>query len=286
MVLVQYDKDSGEWIERDKSEFKGKTKPDDVIYLDGKLREKLDYAKAQIAKNWDVTIVIDGLEGSGKSNLGFAIATYMADGNLTLDNIAEGSEDAVNKLEKLPDGSVLDIDEGSLAFSSTDVMSKEQKRLTKILNVIRQKRMCLIITCPSFFNLAKYVGVERSRLLLHTYTRKGERGYFGYYGEKKKKKLYRIGKKNFNSYDYPSPNFRGRFTICEPFGEEYKALKKQSLFRAFHGDDKKKPETQKDYRKKMVLGIKERNPKMKQIEIANLLNLSVRQIGRYLNEAV
>ena len=110
------------------------------------------------------------VHNSGKSTLSFICAWYIADGNITMRNICEGTEDAVEKLQNLPNGSVLIIDEGSLMFSSKEVMRKEQRRLEKILQVIRQKFMCLIIVAPSFFNLNKYISVERSRFLLHVYT--------------------------------------------------------------------------------------------------------------------
>ena len=134
------------------------------------LKRKLDNVKKIMKKEWDAILLVDGIEGSGKSTLSFLCGYYVADGNFGIKNICEGTEDAVQKLKNLPDGSVLVIDEGSLMFSSTEVMRKEQRRLIKILNVIRQRNMCLIIVAPSFFNLNKYISVERSRFLLHVYT--------------------------------------------------------------------------------------------------------------------
>ena len=188
------------------------------------------------------------VHNSGKSTLGFACAWYISDGKITMTNICEGTEDASNKLESLPDKSVLIIDEGSLSFGSKDVMRKEQRRLIKILNVIRQKRMCLIIISPSFFDLNKYISADRSRFLLHTYTNKKlERGRFTFFGEKKKKILYQLGKKNFNSYAKPKADFCGRFFKFDPFGEEYLKLKKKSLMEAFHEkEDYNKYRVQRD----------------------------------------
>jgi len=204
------------------------------LYLDGKLKVKLDNIKKIMKKGWDAVILLDGMEGSGKSTLSFICGWYISDGKITINNICEGSEDAVKKLEKLPDGSLLIIDEGSLMFSSKEVMRKEQRTLIKILQVIRQKCMCLIIVSPSIFDLNKYIAIDRSRFLLHVYTDKDlNRGRFSYFSQKKKSFLYNYGKKHFNSYAKPRADFVGRFTKFDPFGEEYKELKRKSLAEAF-----------------------------------------------------
>lgn len=209
------------------------------LYLDGKLKQKLDNVKEIMRKKWDAVILIDGIEGSGKSTLSFAVGWYISNGNMTINNICEGTEDAIMKLQKLPDNSTLIIDEGSIMFSSKDTMRKEQRRLIKILQVIRQKNMCLIIVAPSFFDLNRYISIDRSRFLLHVYTDKElARGRFCYFGQKKKNLLYLIGKKHFNSYAKPRSDFVGRFTTFDPFGEEYIALKKKSLAEAFKGEIK------------------------------------------------
>lgn len=233
------------------------------IYLDTFLKKKLDNIKMVMGKEWDAMIVIDGIEGSGKSTLSFVCGWYITNGKLTLDNICEGTEDAIEKLNKLPDRSVLIIDEGSLMFSSKEVMNREQKRIIKIFNVIRQKKMCLIIVAPSFFELNKYISVDRSRFLLHVYTNKKlERGKFSYFGQKKKRKLYQIGKKNFNSYSKPKADFVGLFTNFDPFGEAYQELKRKSLRESFKEDEKriaplhKKWMKQRDIAWKMIIDNK------------------------------
>ncbi len=179
------------------------------------------------------------VHNSGKSTLSFACAWYISDGNMTINNICEGTSDAMKKLEKLPDKSTLIIDEGSIMFSSKEVMKKEQRNLIKVLQVIRQKCMCLIIVSPSFFDLNKYIAVQRSRFLLHVYTdAKLNRGRFCFFGEKRKNLLYHIGKKHFNSYAKPKADFFGTFNNFNPFGDSYFELKKKSLSEAFHEKEK------------------------------------------------
>lgn len=229
MVKLKFDKDKNKWIELEKG-----SKEKGSIYLDGKLRQKLDNVKKIMKKEWDCVIMVDGIEGSGKSTLAITCAWYISNGNLTPYHIVTGCNDAVIKLKELPDSSTLVIDEGSLVFSSKETMKKEQVRLIKILNVIRQKRMCLIVVSPCFFDLNKYIATQRSRFLIHVYTdRLLNRGRFTFFGQKKKQLLYSIGKKNYNSYAHPRSNFSGVFTKFDPFGKEYKKMKEKSLFEAF-----------------------------------------------------
>ena len=210
--------------------------------INGFLKKKLDNIKKIKKKNWDCVIIVDGIERGGKSTLAMLCGWYVSDGKLKFENIASASDDAIKKLEKLPDGSVLIIDEGSLVFSSKDSMKREQKKLIKILNVIGQKNMVLIIVLPTIIDLNRFVAVQRSRFLLHVYTdTKLNRGRFCYFGEKKKKLLYEIGKKNFNSYSKPRSKITGMFPEFFPWPdkyEEYKKIKRKSLFDAFHKDER------------------------------------------------
>lgn len=210
------------------------------LYLDGFLKKKLDKIKFMQAKDWDCIFVIVGMEGSGKSTLSFTLGQYLFDMKLTINHIAAGSDDALDKLKALPDGSLLIIDEAELLFSSKDTMTREQKQLTKVFMIIRQKKMVLILVSPSFFDLSKYIAVDRSRFLIRTYTdRNLNRGYYAYWGQKKKKKLYKEGKRSFGSYSKPKADFVGKFTnYILPFNEEYQKTKMKSLMEAFSGSKK------------------------------------------------
>jgi len=204
------------------------------FYIDGYLKSKLDNVKKIISKNWDAVILIDGKERSGKSTLGFVCAWYLSDGKVTINNISKDTEDAIRKIETLPDKSILFVDEGSMSFSSKDAMRREQRKIMKILDVVGQKNLCIIIILPSFFDLLKPIATRRARFLLHVYTDEElNRGRFSYFGEKKLKKLYEYGKKNFGSYDKPESDFIGRFTDFKvPFFEEYLKLKRETLMLA------------------------------------------------------
>ena len=253
MVKVWWNAEKNIWEEKD---YEGS------LYLDGMLKKKLDNVNLLRKKNWDVVFMIVGMEGSGKSTLSFVCGQYLSNMGLTLNHIAAGSKDALVKLQTLPDGSVVIIDEAELLFSSRDTMTKEQRQLTKILMVIRQKRMCLILVCPSLFEISKYIAVDRSRFVLRTYTDVTlNRGYFAYWGQKKKMKLYTEGKKSNGSYAKPKADFYGRFTDYKlPFDAEYQKTKMESLLQAFEGPKKDEIKLKDKMRDVFILEFIKHNP--------------------------
>jgi len=241
MDRIYYDKKKRKWLDvpGDWKEFEEKT-GNLTINLHQRLRKKVDNIKKIITKKWDAVIVIDGGERSGKSTLGMTLAWYFSNTKLTIDNFAAGMQDAAEKIEKLPDGSILFVDEGSLVFNSKDSMTREAKKLQKILDIVGQKNMFFIVVLPSFFDLNKNVAVRRSKFLLHVYTGSDmTRGRFCYFSTNKKRKLYELGKKNFGSYNKPKSDWLGNFDKFElPFNDEYLRLKRKSLDEALSGDSR------------------------------------------------
>ena len=254
--------------------------------LHERLKNKLDNIKMVQKKGWDAAVLIDGIEGSGKSTLGLTCAYYLSDGKFELKDICTGSNDAIAKLDQVKEGGVLLIDEGSLLFSSTDSMRREQKQLIMILNVIRQKRIALIIVSPSFFRLNRYIAVDRTRFLIHVYTKEDlKRGRFTYFGQKKKNKLYELGKKNFNSYAKPRANWNGTFIDFNPFGEEYAKVKKQSLKEALNPEKKalEPKKIQQLAKIKMIQIITPNLPIKNKSELAKAMEIDRSSFYKYLN---
>lgn len=230
-----------------------KENEDKSLTIDNFLIKKLNNIKILQSENWDCVFIICGDEGSGKSTLAFICGQYLSDMGLTLDNIANGSDDALKKLENLPDNSILIVDEAELLFSSRDTMTKEQRQLTKIFMIIRQKRMVLILVTPDFHELNKYIACKRSRFLIRTFANKGkQRGYFAYWGTKKKTKLYYEGKKNFGSYLKPRPEIYGFFVDYKlPFDKEYQRIKLETLMYAFENPEKRRRRKTKEIEREL-----------------------------------
>lgn len=202
------------------------------FWIDTALYNKLLSLKKIQRDKWDGVLLVDGKERSGKSTLAMVMGWILSNGTLTENNFARSIEDASNKIESLPDGTVLIVDEGSLLFSSKDSMGAGQKQLIKILDVVGQKNMIFIIVLPCFFDLNKTIAVRRSLFLLHVYTGDDyRRGRYAYFGENTKRKLYFHGKKNYDSYEWPRAEFVGEYLDFKPpFYDSYiKKVKELTL---------------------------------------------------------
>lgn len=181
------------------------------MYLDEFLKSNLDIIKETIKKDWDFCIVVDGLEGGGKSSIAQQIAKYL-DPTLKLNRICFNENEFRSAILSIKGKyKAVIYDEAVGGLSSRSAMSKVNRMLISLMSQIRQKNLYVIIVIPCFFELDRYVAVWRSRCLVHTYLGDNfQRGFFSFYNIKKKKQLYFFGKK---LYQYMvRPNFRGRFT--------------------------------------------------------------------------
>lgn len=198
------------------------------LYMDGYLKNNLDLASDVIKKDWDMVFVVDGLEGSGKSVLAQQMAKYL-DPSLSIDRITFNPSDFRDAILKANKYEAVIYDEAYGGLASRQSMSIVNKALVSMMAQIRQKNLYVFVVLPCFFELDKYVGVWRSRALVHVYISDNfERGYFAFYNSSKKKSLYMYGKK---FYEYKvAPNFRGRFVKGYTVNEEaYREKKMEAL---------------------------------------------------------
>jgi len=285
MVLLRFNKLEGNW-----NIINVANKEEGDLYLDGKLYKKLLFAKAQQGRNHDAGGLVIGSEGSGKSTAAGNIMRFMTNDTFDpINHIIKDSEEAFKILKEAKKGSGLMFDEGYLLFSSTEVMVKSQRDLVKIFSIIRQKNLFFLIVAPSFFRMNSYFALDRTKFMVRIYTKKNERGFFAFYGEKKKAKLFRIGKKEHN-YDIVRPNFRGRFTKCFLLeNKEYERVKEQTLFSAFKTAEEKKQQTPKqiieEFKKQLIIN----NPNVSGAEIGRFLGLTrgrISQIREKMNKSL
>jgi len=260
-MKIKLNKEGTEWLELPAYSEEG-------IYIQPRLKETLDKIFKLRDNDWDCHFIIDGIEGSGKSTLGKLCAWYLSLGKLTIYNYAKNTKDLAEKIGQIEQGSILICDEGSLSFNSKEVMNREQIQLEKIINVMRQKKLVLIIIAPSFFDLSKGIAVRRARFLLHTYAdSKLNRGKFLYWGESRKRVLYEEGKKNYGSYIKPPPDWVGDFTNFKlPFEEEYQKLKMETMMFTIEKDSRIKGDAviadslEEQAKKILINNLKERKP--------------------------
>lgn len=221
------------------------------MYMDGTLQKNLDAAKKALRNDFDVFIIIDGSEGSGKSVLAQQIATYI-DPTFNADRICFRAEDFKKTIMKAERYTAVQFDEAYGGLSSRRAMSGTNHMLVDMFAEIRQRNLAVIIVIPSFFELDKYAAIHRSTMLINVYHNHFERGYFRVYSGKQKKLMYLLGRKTYNYKVIKSPAFIGRFTNFYCVDKEKYKAKKASTLRALESDnqkpEKKDPMVMKAYR--------------------------------------
>ncbi len=205
---------------------------DKNLYMDGMLHYQLT-KKVKIAvkkKDFDWLMVVDGLEGSGKSVMAFQIAKVL-DPNFSHKQIAFTSNDFIKLVVNAKRFSCVVFDEAFTGLSSRASLSEINQLLVSLMMECRQKNLFIILVMPSFFMLDKYAALHRAKGLFHIAMRKGMRGYWYYYNRQGKKMLYLTGKK-FYEYGGVKPIikgvFRDQYMVNE---EEYRNMKRLSLNR-------------------------------------------------------
>lgn len=202
------------------------------------LKNGLDVCLKRIEKKFDNVIIIDGQEGSGKSTLGVGVGYYIAyklGKRFSVDNIFFDAERML-KFAAENEREVIIWDEAALAGLSKQWQSKIQMKLIKILMTARKKNHFWIFIIPSIAELAKYIAVNRSVLLLHVYTRQNlQRGRFVGFNQKAKNYAYSMMKKTRQPY-YSKYSIRGSFPNTNHLidMEAYEKKKDEAILSVFN----------------------------------------------------
>lgn len=190
---------------------KGKVKKG--FYMDGFLKENLDYELKRIGKNWDAILLYDGEEGSAKTTLACANAFYLSHEKglqFGIDSIVFSQKDFMSIVDKAEPFTNIVWDEFVLSGLNLEALNTMQITLIKKMTIIRKKRLVIHLIIPYMFMLSKYFAI-RTRCLIHVYSPDNlTRGFFSYFSKPKKKKLYIDGKKYWE-YNVKG-DFNGGFT--------------------------------------------------------------------------
>lgn len=199
------------------------------FFIDGYVKSVLDQAKDVIKKDWDMIFLVDGFEGTGKSQFSSQAAFY-CDPTFNINRICFSPREFREAIVNAQPFEAIVYDEAYTGLSSRSAMSMINRTLIQMLAEIRQKNLFVFVVMPSFFDSDKYIALWRSRGLFHIYTSDTfERGYFCFFNVDKKKDLYIIGKKFYN-YTKPRANFFGRFGNHYVIDEAaYRRKKKDAL---------------------------------------------------------
>lgn len=223
---------------------------EDGIYMDENLKQEIEYYAKNIIYDWDFVLIIsgNGMVRVGKSLLALQIAAYWKYLMKKLHNIEVPFEteknivftggDLIRKGNWLGEHykySPLIFDEAGADLEGLKVMRTTTKAVKDFLRECGQYNLLTILVIPEFFDIPKPIAINRSHILinvtLHVNHQKEtlERGDYGYYSMRQKKKLYINGKK-YLDYSREPPSFKGRFFNQYPIDEKrYRELKMLAL---------------------------------------------------------
>lgn len=258
------------------------------IYLDGYLKDNLDYLHKLVSKNWDNIGFICGYEGDGKTNLAKTIALAF-DHKLKLEHIVFNPEQFFKAVDNAPPGSAIIWDEAD------DLGQQWYKDLLQALKAkmkrIRSRNLHIILVTPTIFDLNKYFAIGRTRWLIHVYADGDQRGYFRFFNRERKKELYLKGAKDWN-WNAAQPNFIGRFTRLPeafPINDEEYQNKKDRATEEVGEKGKTKHQQVQEFKKNVIHRTKwvikeEYGINLPQRVLAEIFQMTQQNIAVYLKE--
>lgn len=230
---------------------------DKEYWMDGYLQSNLNTIIYNLPNDWSSIIIISG---SGKVRVGKSViaqqigyyCAYKLHTPFTVDNVVFSGQDLVDTAKKLPKNSVIVYDEGRAELDTKKMMENVTKFLLDFFAECGAYNHLVIICMPDYFEMPKMIAVNMSECLINCVkvsqetkdkdgeaVLKWERGLFEFYNEKRKKKLYELGRKNNNDYDMGKnlKNFFGTFKEYYPVDEEAYKKKKIEFMRRDRSED-------------------------------------------------
>lgn len=262
--------------------------------IDPLLKHKLDVL-IKTLKTRDVWILLDGDEGSGKTNMAVYLLYYfhcMTGREFTLDRFYFDS-DAMFEWVKDNDNGLICWDEACLGGLSTEWASRSQVNLLKFAMTGRKKHHIFILNVPRFNKLKEDLRKDRIHALIHVDTGKQgtDYGHYVYLTRRGIRALNRAWEKNkMKPYARCAQKFGGFFpSIRVPYvmpdlidEVEYERKKDKAISEI--GSKKESSSNKKltELKGKMYALLEEKGYTKQ--EIADRLGISVRTVQRGVKE--
>jgi hypothetical protein len=200
----------------------------DSFYMDDSLISNLDIIKQAVTYDWDMVIIVDGIERGGKSLFTQQLAYYV-DPTINLDRIVFSPKEFEQACINAGKYQAIIWDEAITGANIRETMNGINISIMKMLGQIGQKNLFIFLVLPTYYDLDKYVALWRSRILFNVYVKGyNDRGYFKAY-KSRKNYMYCIYRR-FYYYPPKMADFKGRFFKCYVVDEiAYREKKLKSL---------------------------------------------------------
>lgn len=200
------------------------------FHVSKKIKYQFEKAKSKVIEgDQDRVYIITGREGLGKSTLALQFA-YLFDSTFCIEDIVFNADEFEKRIREVPKNKAIVFDECFNGLSSKGSLSKENKRLLRLLQECRQRNLFIFLVLPSFFLLEKYAGIFRSTSLFNVLSSKKnyKLRYYKVYNYNQKKRLYILGK-SLMDYSKPYIQEKHRFFKKLPPTIDEEAYRKKKL---------------------------------------------------------
>ena len=204
--------------------------------MDKVLIDNLNLLNEAVRFKWDAPLVIDGVEGAGKTTLTDQICYYQAYSNGTkydLDNVVFLPDEFEGVVDTAKPYTAINWDEAVFGTLGEDWANTINKTILKKWVTIRKKRLFINVCIPWVYLMRLYFAVGRTRALIHVWTPDGiKRGYFRIYDYNAKRVLYMKNKRNYSYEGVKASYADGRFVNTSGLFydlEEYDKKKEKAI---------------------------------------------------------
>ena len=115
----------------------------------------------------DFPIIIDGLTGSGKSTLAIHLAKKGCEWFDINKDILFSQDELIDKISMAQPGSFVVLDEAINVLFKRDFATRKQKFIIRLLDMCRDRNLCLMFCVPNFWSIDKHVLEGRIKLRIH-----------------------------------------------------------------------------------------------------------------------
>lgn len=115
----------------------------------------------------DFALIVDGETGSGKSTLAIKLAKKVCPWFNMENDIVYSRDEFVEKITTAKKGSAIIVDEAINVLFRRDFAAKKQKFLLRLLDMCRNRNLCLIMCVPNFWSMDKHILDGRIKLRVY-----------------------------------------------------------------------------------------------------------------------
>lgn len=256
------------------------------FYIDDKLARVIEIFAKKYKNNNDNLLIISGNTGTGKSNIATLCCAYYSflteipyDVSRVFFNSKNFVKESISTYTQ-----IFHYDESLFSAMAQDWQKQEQKELIKMLLLCRKKRHFYVFCIPDFFKLKDTIKVEKCNGMIYTSLRKSTPGRFMYFRGKKREALLSDFRKTNRKRYSKFKSFRGTFARCLPkiIDEVVYDRNKDKAILELMPAEKDKGTSKLDELKLKVSKF-HNQLNVKQKDIANLLNITPRQLRSWNN---